>query len=107
MKIEEAMITLESILNPYCLSDVQEMVCRQSLEGATYSEMALDFGYNTDYIKEVGAQLWKLLSIKLQMKVTKKNLWAAIRKTSLVTSCGGDSGQSKPYSISIRDKCTL
>lgn len=90
MNTEEAIITLERILNPYCLNDIQEIVFRQSLEGYTYSEIALTFGYNTDYIKEVGANLWKLLSRKLQMKVSKKNLRVVIRrkgKEAVIRDC--------------------
>lgn len=80
MENKEVMMEVQKIINSYHLSDVQEIVFFQSFLGATYSEMAYAYGYNPDYIKEVGANLWKLLSIKLRLKVNKKNLRAVIRK---------------------------
>lgn len=84
MNSEEAIKTLEKNINPYCLNDIQEIIFCRSFEGYTYSEIAETLGYNTDYIKEVGANLWKVLSRKLQIKVSKKNLRVVIRKKSKV-----------------------
>lgn len=73
-------IELKYLLDILNLNDVQEIVLVQSFWGCTYSQIASENGYDEDYIKEVGAKLWKFLSVKLEMKVRKKNIKMALRK---------------------------
>jgi len=60
------------LIDPDCLSYIQEIVLLQSCEGKRYREIATESGYDYDYVKEVGFQLWKTLSQLLGRKVTKK-----------------------------------
>ncbi|MFB2934447.1 NB-ARC domain-containing protein [Aerosakkonemataceae cyanobacterium BLCC-F154] len=82
MTPEEALVILDAILKPKCLNDVQELVFRQSWQGKSYQEIAIASGYNADYIKDVGAKLWRQLSQALGITVTKLNLYSVITKYS-------------------------
>lgn len=79
MSVDEALLFLDSIL-PQHLNDVQELVFRQSWEGRSYPEVAKSAGYDAEYIKLIGYQLWKLLSQVLGEKVTKNNLQSVLRR---------------------------
>ena len=80
MNAGEVISVLERILNPLSLSNVQDLVFRQSWEGLTYPEIAERFGYSVDYIKDVGSKLWRLLSEKLGERVSKCNFRPVIRR---------------------------
>lgn len=80
MDTSEAIAVMEIILRPWNINDVQEIVFRQSWEGKTYPEIAESFGYDVDYIKNVGSQLWKSLSNKLGEKVNKSNFRLVLRR---------------------------
>ncbi|MDX2214171.1 MAG: AAA-like domain-containing protein [Oculatellaceae cyanobacterium bins.114] len=56
------------------MNSIQEIIFLQSWIGKLYREIALEAGYDLDYVKEVGSQLWSLLSETLDEKVTKKNI---------------------------------
>ena len=60
------------LIDPDCLSYIQEIVLLRSCEGKRYREIATESGYDYSYVKEVGFQLWKTLSQLLGRKVTKK-----------------------------------
>jgi hypothetical protein len=74
MTIEEAIVLTNIILQPHPFNDVQNLVFRQCWEGKTYSQIASGSDYNSDYMREIGAQMWHLLSKVLGKKVTKNNL---------------------------------
>jgi WD40 repeat protein len=80
MNTEEALIVLDTILKPQGLNDIQEVVFRQVWEGKTYPEIADSVGYEPNYVKDVGAKLWQLLSNILGEKVTKSNLQSVLRR---------------------------
>jgi hypothetical protein len=65
---------VNQLLAPNRLNYIQEIVFLQSWEGKRYREIAVASGYDYDYIKEVGFQLWQALSDILGRKVTKKNV---------------------------------
>ncbi len=71
---QEALGLVNTLLSPKRLSYVQELVFVHSWTGKMYREIAVESGYDLDYIKEVGSQLWNLLSDILGEKVTKKNV---------------------------------
>ncbi len=79
MSVDEALLFLDSILSEH-LNDVQELVFRQSWEGRSYPEIAKSAGYDAEYIKFIGYQLWNLLSQVLGAKVTKNNLQSVLRR---------------------------
>ncbi|MEM9908846.1 MAG: serine/threonine protein kinase, partial [Cyanobacteria bacterium P01_D01_bin.44] len=70
----EALALVKSIVAPERLSYVQEIVFKFSWEGRLYPQIAKDAGYHPEYIRDVGAQLWRSLSDSLGQKITKKNV---------------------------------
>lgn len=80
MTVEEALVIVETLLDYDHLSKIQELVFRQSWEGQSYVEIAESTGYDDEYIKYVGAKLWKLLSKALGEKVKKDNLKSVLKR---------------------------
>jgi WD40 repeat protein len=78
MTIDEAIELVEVLLAPSGLTSLQELVFRQAWLGLSYAEMANTTTYDYGYIKDVGAGLWKRLSIVLDKKVTKQNIQAVL-----------------------------
>lgn len=74
MTEKEALEAIKRVIYPETLSYVQEVVFTQSWEGQLYPEIAKAIGYHPEYIRDVGAQLWRSLSDCLGQKVTKKNV---------------------------------
>ena len=63
------------------LSDIEVKVLQASWMQKTYEEMAVSYGYSTEYLnKDVGNKLWHKLSTALGEKVTKKNFKSALRR---------------------------
>ncbi len=82
MTVEEAYAILDAIIEPGSLNDLQELVFRQSWEGQSYQEIASAADYQEEYIRQIGCQLWKLLSQSLGEKVTKANIHSILRRYS-------------------------
>jgi len=80
LPVQELLEAIETILQGKSLGYIQRFVLYQSWLGKTYSEMAEGSGYGSDYIKEIGSQLWQDLSKALGQKVTKKNLHLVLKK---------------------------
>ncbi len=78
MTLDEILEAVEQILSPKQLGAIERFVLSQSWKGQTYSEMAKEVGYGSEYIKEIGYHLWQSLSEALGERVTKKNLHLAI-----------------------------
>ena len=74
MTESEALEAVKNAIAPESLSYVQEVVFKQSWTGQLYPEIAKAVGYHPEYIRDVGAQLWRSLSESLDQKVTKKNV---------------------------------
>jgi AAA-like domain len=68
------LIKVNGLIAPDHLSYIQEIVFLRSCEGKKYQEIATESGYDYDYVKEIGFELWKKLSRILGRKVTKKNV---------------------------------
>ncbi|MBE7384280.1 MAG: NACHT domain-containing protein [Leptolyngbya sp. SIO1E4] len=62
------------------LSTVQEQIIRGTWAGLTYGAIAQQIGYDPDYLKYVGSQLWRELSAALGHPVSKSNLRAVIQQ---------------------------
>jgi WD40 repeat protein len=60
------------------LSDLQLAVFRHCYSGDSYQRIADAYGYGVDYIKQIGSQLWQLLSQITGEKVSKSNLQAVL-----------------------------
>ena len=69
---------LETVTNPYVLSQTQHLVLQQIWEGRTYAHIAEDSGYSLDYIKTIGSELCHWLSEVFGEPVNKRNLKAIV-----------------------------
>jgi len=81
---QEALSLVDTLLhsaNPeQRLNDVQSVVFLGTWEGRSYREIAEQLGYQHDYIKQVGSQLWRSLSKTLGEPVSKRNIQAVLRR---------------------------
>jgi WD40 repeat protein len=73
MELERAEAIVKELLAPKYLTPPQEMVFRAAWRGQSYRDLAATVGYDCNYIKGVGAQVWRMLSIATQSKVSKSN----------------------------------
>ncbi len=60
------------------LDDLQEAVLKATLQHDTYKHVAKDFDCSESRIREIGSQLWQLLSEELGENINKKNFRSAI-----------------------------
>lgn len=84
MTADEATVLLNAIVQAQRpeagLSDIQVMVFQQVWLGRSYSVIARESGYQYDYIKQVGSQLWRLLSQVLGQDVSKSNIRTVLQQ---------------------------
>jgi WD40 repeat protein len=73
MELDRAEAIVKELLAPKYLNPPQELVFRAAWQGQSYRHLAETAGYDRTYIKGVGAQLWRMLSIATQTKVSKVN----------------------------------
>jgi DNA-directed RNA polymerase specialized sigma subunit len=62
------------------LDDLQEAVLRGTLQRETYKHIAKNFDCSESSVKQVGSELWQILSEKLGEDVNKKNFISAIHR---------------------------
>jgi hypothetical protein len=62
------------------LNNLQSAVFLETWAEHSYSEIAQQLGYEYDYIKQVGSQLWQSLSQVLGEPVSKQNVQAVLRR---------------------------
>ncbi|KJH72928.1 NB-ARC domain-containing protein [Aliterella atlantica] len=62
------------------LSALQLTILQQVWQGRKYLEIAQYYGYTEGHIKDIGSQLWQLLSKELGEKITKINCCSAIER---------------------------
>ncbi len=74
------------------LKDVQSAIVLQVWAGNSYQSIGGELGYDSDYIKQIAAQLWKILSSILGVKVAKGNLQSILQRyqTSLTKTNWGE-----------------
>lgn len=75
-----ALLFLSSRLRDSSLNTLQELVFQQTWERRTYRQIAHEFKYDDDYIRDVGHRLWRQLSKALGEKITKKNVRAVVQR---------------------------
>ncbi|MEG4169714.1 MULTISPECIES: WD40 domain-containing protein [unclassified Microcoleus] len=80
MTIDEALLFLDSVLKQEHLNDIHILVLRQTWERRSYPDIAKSAGYDAEYIKFVGFQLWQVLSRLFGEKVTKSNVQSVMRR---------------------------
>lgn len=83
MTPDEAIVLLDSVLSAKCFSNIQELVFRYAWEDFSYSAIAKKLDYDAEYIKQVGSQIWQLLSQELGQKVSKSNFRAVLQRYAL------------------------
>jgi tetratricopeptide (TPR) repeat protein len=62
------------------LNPLQRRIFQQVWQGQKYSEIAACYGYTEGHIKDIGSQLWKLLSEALGEKIGKNNCRAILER---------------------------
>lgn len=62
------------------LTDIKERVFLLCWKGNSYQQIADRLGYDYDYIKKVGSQLWQSVSQALGKKVNKSNFHSLLRQ---------------------------
>jgi hypothetical protein len=81
---QEALTLVDTLLDSanqgQRLTDVQSAVFLGTWDRHSYKEIADQLGYQLDYIKQVGSQLWRSLSQTLGEPVSKPNLQAVLRR---------------------------
>lgn len=74
MTLEEALAIVTTALAPQSLSGLQIDVFRGAWNKESYQKISLKLNHEYSYIKDVGAELWQMLTQKLGIQVTKLNL---------------------------------
>ncbi|MCC0177649.1 ATP-binding protein [Waterburya agarophytonicola K14] len=80
LDLQQAISLVDRKINPKHLNRVQEIILVKSLEGQTYSQIAIEYNYGMEYIKTSGSELWKLLSQAFGQQVNKSNCNSFIRR---------------------------
>jgi hypothetical protein len=78
MKLEDALKIITEDLAPRTLSNLQIDVFRGAWNKQSYTKISLELNHEYSYIKDVGADLWQLLTRELGIRVTKLNLQDAL-----------------------------
>ena len=97
---KEALAIIDTVISPERLSNIQQDVFPEMWEGLTYEQIAEKLGYQPDYIKYVGFQVWRLLTEAFGEKVTKSNFRSVLRrysgKNSSHTDVAASNGENPP-----------
>jgi WD40 repeat protein len=80
MELEDAIRAVDLILHPDGLNDLQEQIFRRTWVGQKYPDIAEELGYDANYVKDLGAKIWKQLSGTLGERVTKANIQSVLRR---------------------------
>jgi len=62
------------------LDTLQEAILRGTMQGDKYTKMAEEIHCNESYLRQVGSQLWQILSEELGEDVNKKNFQASMKR---------------------------
>jgi hypothetical protein len=62
------------------LDDLQEAVLRGTVQRKTYKEIAKDFDCSESNIRQIGSDLWQILSEQLGEDVSKSNFSSAMQR---------------------------
>ncbi|MEG3892314.1 ATP-binding protein [Microcoleus sp. Z1_A1] len=77
------------------LDNLQEAILRGTMQGEKYTKIAEDIHFNESYLRQVGSQLWQILSEELGEDVNKTNVRSAMERlqVSIVSHYAQDSVQ--------------
>lgn len=92
------------------LDDLQTAIFRGAWEGNSFTKIAESCNYHDSHAKEVGSDLWKLLSSALGEKVTKKNLktplerrWKAQQSRKVLTPENSVTDRIQPSPLELQN----
>ncbi|MGB7412857.1 MAG: NB-ARC domain-containing protein [Thermosynechococcaceae cyanobacterium] len=105
--IEGALLVLDANLAPDGLSNLQEQIVRGSWDGQTYAQIAEATGYDDDYIRDVGFQLWRKLSKNFNVKVSKSNFKTILRRQQVEPLTPPDTSPPAPHDWSTAADVSL
>jgi hypothetical protein len=83
------------------LNDLESKIVLEIWEGSTYHSIADRLSYETDYIKQVAARLWKLLSKLLAENICKGNIRSTLERHQASISVAG---LAEPIEIDLDDR---
>ncbi|MDJ1179974.1 NB-ARC domain-containing protein [Roseofilum sp. BLCC_M91] len=63
------------------LDDLQQAIVQGTLERKTYKQIAKEFDCSESRVREVGSELWKILSKELGEEISKSNFRAAMQRS--------------------------
>jgi len=77
------------------LDDLQEAILRGTMQGEKYTQIAEESHCNESYVRQVGSELWQIISEELGEDVNKKNFRSAMQRfqVSIVSHFAQDSAQ--------------
>lgn len=107
MTAEEAFALLDILLPGQVRKDIQHLVFYYAWLGWTYPKIAEQIGYDTSYVRDVGAELWRQLSEAVGMSVTKRNLQTHLRQYLSLVSATTENQSTSDYSFTDRPPCNL
>ncbi len=93
MTFEDALALIDTTLDPTHFKNLHQDIFRLSWQGKSYQEIAETCGYDTDYVRHVGYQLWQKLSQALEQKVTKRNLHVVFRRLEQQSQISGNEAE--------------
>ena len=68
------------------LDNLQEAILRGTMQGEKYTKIAEEIHCNESYVRQVGSQLWQIISEELGEDVNKKNFRSAIKRFQVSNS---------------------
>ena len=100
---ESILSLIDRTITPLYLSSTQEKVLREAWYGKTYSQIAHEHNYDSEYIKSVGCSLWQILSNAFNEQINKSNFVPFMRQkaTEFVKSEKSLSSDSPVQTLSI------
>jgi ABC-type dipeptide/oligopeptide/nickel transport system ATPase subunit len=99
LEFAEASFLAETGKSP---TDLQKNIFEKALEGKTYEQIAEDCNCADSYVKEIGSELWRILSSKLGRKVSKKSFKNALEEYNRPSSAGTQLAKQLPEVGSTR-----
>lgn len=104
MNVEDGLPVFIQLIQPTQLNDLQELVFKECWLGKTYQQIADDSGYDHDYIRGIGSQLWHILGDRLKIKVSKHNLHSVIRQYQEEIRTQKSEFKTEKFAVKIDDK---
>ena len=83
------------------LDNLQEAILRGTIQGEKYTQIAEEIHCNESYVREIGSELWRILSQEFGEKVNKKNFRSAMERlqNASVVNFGQDVVVSGTFNI--------